>query len=315
VTAGAARELGVDGPVTRAALKGAKAPANAVYAELSRLGNVPVDDAFRQQIAGIRNPGAGSFAFDMPADIAHLKEGYGALQNFDAGDAVEKVRQLRRDANTNLGARYNPGQQALGHAQRAVADAIEGQLERHVAATSGPSDLLQRYRAARVQLAKINTVEQALRAGKGQSVSALNLGKQLDRGAPLSGNLRAIAEAAQHFPRALQDLSKIRDAGPFSNLDFKLEGGLGLLKPVAALKALPVLAAQPLMRAFLGSDLYQDAAFGGRPYVPPGELRLASRALPAMAADQYQKGVASLLARPPMFGLPRALGPPLAGAR
>lgn len=241
VTRLAGREIGVNGPVTRASVQAAKAAPDAVYAQVARLGNVPVDDAFRQQIACISNPGAGSFAFDTPADIARLKEGYGALQNFDAGDAVAKVRQLRRDAGANVGARYNPGQQALGHAQKAVADAIENQLERHVAATGGPSDLLSRYRDARTQLAKINTVSQALNAGKGQSVSALNLAKQFDRGAPLSGNLLTIAEAAQHFPRALQDLHKIRDAGPLSALDLKLEGGLGVLKPLAALKAAPLI--------------------------------------------------------------------------
>ena len=280
----AGKDLGIDGPITRAALKDAKAAPNAVYSEVARLGNVPVDDAFRQKIAAIANPGGASFGFDTPADIARLKEGYGSLENFDAGDAVSKARQLRRDAGANIGARYNPMQQALGHAQRAVADALEDQLERHVSATGGPSDLLKRYRDARVQLAKINSVDQALRAGKGQ-VSALNLAKQLDRGAPLSGNLRDVAEAAQHFPRALQDLSKIRNEGPLSALDLKLEGGLGILKPLAALKALPAFALPPVVRAILGSDAYQDAAFGprGAPE-PPTPVELGARALPAVAA-------------------------------
>ena len=280
----AGEDLGIDGPLSRAALKDAKAAPNAVYGEVAKLGNVPVDDAFRQKIAAIANPGGGSFGFDTPADIARLKEGYGSLENFDAGDAVSKARQLRRDASSNIGARYNPMQQALGHAQRAVADALEDQLERHVAATGGPSDLLKRYRDARVQLAKINSVDQALRAGKGQ-VSALNLAKQLDRGAPLSGNLRDVAEAAQHFPRALQDLSKIRNEGPLSALDLKLEGGLGILKPLAALKALPAFALPPVVRAILGSDLYQDAAFGPREApTPPTPSELGARALPAVAA-------------------------------
>ena len=292
----AGEDLGIDGPLSRAALKDAKAAPNAVYGEVAKLGNVPVDDAFRQKIAAIANPGGGSFGFDTPADIARLKEGYGSLENFDAGDAVAKARQLRRDAGANIGARYNPMQQALGHAQRAVADALEDQLERHVAATGGPSDLLQRYRDARVQLAKINTVDQALRAGKGQ-VSALNLAKQLDRGAPLSGNLRDVAEAAQHFPRALQDLSKIRNEGPLSALDLKLEGGLGILKPLAALKALPAFALPPVVRAILGSDLYQDAAFGprGAPE-PPSALRLSGRALPLITAGKPPSSLARLLA-------------------
>jgi hypothetical protein len=503
VTEAAARDIGIQGPLTRASVQAAKAAPNAVYAEVSRLGQIPTDDAFRQQVAAVHNPGAGSFAFDVPPDIARLKEGYGSIKSFDAGDAVHQVRTLRRDANVNLGGRYDPATQALGRAQRAIADALEGQIDRHLqavaagrapvaaaaeraplaydsakaplpprnmtepdatqdsilqflakhpkgissveaeaqgldpadmrgsaarvgikrafraggmsfdqaaealhqagfpvadergayspnvlldaidrelhgkpvysmantraaaemaheAATAPPAagappdltdltneamkadpqrtqaildgwsddspatvarvqqdlqavadsakpapprnDLIDRYRTARTTLAKINNVEQALKAGKGQAVSALNLAKQLERGAPLTGDLRAIAEAAQHFPRAVQDLAKIRDAGPFSNLDFKLEGGLGILKPIAALKAIPMLAAQPLLRGILGSDLYQDAAFGapGGP-VSPSALRLAGRALPAVAAGRltHQGGVAGLLASRP----------------
>ena len=280
----AGEDLGIEGRLTRARLTDAKAAPNAVYAEVSRLGNIPVDDAFRQKIAGIENPTGRSFDFDTPPDIARLKEGYGSLQRFDADEAVEKVRRLRRRANANIKVTDDPDKQALGYAQRTVADALEDQLERHVAATGGPSDLLQRYRDARVQLAKINAVDQALRAGKGQ-VSALNLAKQLDRGTPLSGNLRAVAEAAQHFPRAMQDLSKIRNEGPLSALDLKLEGGLGILKPLAALKALPAFALPPVVRAILGSDLYQDAAFGPREApTPPTPIKLGARALPAVAA-------------------------------
>ncbi len=513
VTEAAGRDIGVRGPVTRASIQAAKVAPNAVYGEVARLGTIPTDDAFRAQIAAIHNPGAGSFAFDVPPDIARLKEGYGALKNFDAADAVHQVRTLRKDSNANLGGPYDPARQALGRAQRSIADALEGQIDRHlqavsagrapVAAERAPlaydpnraplaprnmvtpdatqdsilqflakherglssvegvaqgldpadmggsaarvglkrafrrggmsfdqaaealhqagypvadeagrydpnvllnavdselrgkpvysmantrqaaelaheaatapasaaeppdltdltseamkadpqraqaildgwsddspetiarvqrdlravadsakpppphNDLIDRYRTARTQLAKINNVEQALRAGKGQAVSALNLAKQLDRGAPLTGNLRAIAEAAQHFPRAVQDLAKIRDSGPFSALDAKLETGLGVLHPVAALKAIPALAAQPLLRAVLGSDLYQDAAFGASGAdSSPSALRLASRALPttsmgfsaphaplaALLAGQGlpQQGLAALLAR------------------
>ena len=160
----ASEDLGIDGPVSRAALKDAKAAPNAVYSEVAKLGNVPVDDAFRQKIAAIANPGGGSFGFDTPADIARLKEGYGSLENFDAGDAVAKVRQLRRDAGANIGARYNPMQQALGHAQRAVADALEDQIDRHLQAiANGRAPTVERtapvYDPAKAPLPKRNMVE------------------------------------------------------------------------------------------------------------------------------------------------------------
>ena len=291
------KQIGIQGPVTAESLEAAKVPHNAVYDEVSKLGRIPTDDAYRASIVQLSPPGGDSFAFDTPPAIAQLRQSYGSLPEFDAKDAVDKVRQLRRDASANIGARYNPEQQALGFAQKHIANALEGQLQRHIqnVVTSTPAgetpsidpSLMNRFAEARQKLAQINSVQKAFKAAKGEGISALNLAKQLDHNTPMVGPMRTIAEAAQRFPRAFQDMSKIRDSGPFSNLDWKLEGGLGALSPLAAIKTFPLLATPIGLRALLGSDLYQHMAFDPRLPTSP-MMQGIGATMPFMSGDPRQ---------------------------
>ena len=295
-----ADQLGIKGPVTQAALDAAKAPHNAIYDQVSKLGEVPTDDDYRASIGSIQTPGGTSFAFDTPQEIERLKQGYGGMASFDAKDAVAKVRQLRRDASANIGAPYNPERQSLGFAQRQVAEALDNQLERHVANLSAQGndvdpELIQKLRSARKSLAQINSAEQAFKAGGKLGFSAPNLAKQAERGVPLSGAMKQGAEAASQFPRAFQPLNKIRDGGPLSNLDLKMEGGIGAINLLAAMKAAPLLFTSPLIRGVLGSDMYQRAAFD----TPKGPafpaLYGASRAFPFLQPQQ-KTPISTLLA-------------------
>lgn len=395
VTDVAARDVGINGPVNAESIAAAKAVPNSVYDEVSQLGQIPTDAAYRGVVSGSRAPGVASFPKAADARIAGLREAY-SVPSFDAGDAIAKIRELRQEGNARVyGGKYDPAESAYGHAQLAISRALENQIDRHLQSLAsgerpGPvtldqaplsnnasgesaaseeavnrtaaeraagrdrflidsdgratpligvdaadarapagslivqrgvgaqpltildrgglpatqargllnraqqlhgltadegepigarpetaptqrapssaradwaaqaSDLIPRYRAARAALAKINNFERAWRGGQGEGVSAKSLAKQLDRGAPLTGGLRTIAEAAQRFPRAFQDLHKIRDNGPFSNLDLKIAGPLAFLKPEALL---PFLG-PPGIRALLGSDRYQRRAFG-----------------------------------------------------
>lgn len=263
VNALAKDEIGIpqDQPLNASTLKAAKSAPNAVYDAVSKLGDVPTDAQFTADIAKVANrTGSDSFAFDTPAAVDKLKSGYGGIQSFDAGDAVAKVRQLRSDAGRNIKAQ-DPEQNAVGYAQRQVADALEAQLERYTQRLSQlpgsgvAPDLVTQLRGARMQLAKIHSVEDAL---DGSNISAKQLAKQQDRGVPLSGNLRTIADAYQNFDRSLQDVSKIRDSSPFGVLDLGYGAAAGVAHPAAASAVL----ARPLARAALTSDLYQK--FGVR---------------------------------------------------
>jgi hypothetical protein len=260
----AAQEVGLDPTktITDQALNKAKQPHNAVYDEVGKtLGTLPTDDQFRSDIAAIGSPGGESFAFDANPQIEALKSGYGGVRSFTADDALAKMRQLRRDASQNLRAPYNPELQAKGSAQQAVADALEGQMDRAAQASTQP-DLLDRFRTARTQLAKIANVQNAL--DEQGNVSARALGKAADKGAPLTGRLGIIADTARAFPNVTGDLTALKQRSGFTvpELAFATTEGLGSMAaghPGAAALGLGAIAARHLGRAVLGSDLYQNA--------------------------------------------------------
>lgn len=264
IDAAAAQEIGLaagERP-TRAALAAKKSEAGSVYGEVAKLGPVKTDSAYRKAMGSIDDrTGAGSFAEDTPPAVSRLKTIYAGKSEFDAADAVAKVRQLRADASKNIKAVNAPEQNALGHAQRRVADTLDDQLER-TAQARGADDLVSRYRAARVQLAKIHSVEDAIR---GQNISAKVLSQQQKRGAPLSGKLKDIADTYDSFDRVLQDVSKIRDSGPLSVVDYLVGAGAALHNPLLATAAL----SRPLVRAGLASDLYHGVKRGSARGVSP----------------------------------------------
>ena len=78
-------------------------------------------------------------------------------------------------------------------------------------AASNPQ-LVQQLKDARVQIAKIHSVENATNVGTG-SVDASALGRALDRGAPLSGELKTLAQFQQAFPQYMREGSKIPTPG------------------------------------------------------------------------------------------------------
>lgn len=280
VDAAAAAEIGLPEGVrpTRDVLAQKSKEASGVYKEVAALGKVQTDPQYAEAIANIADrSGAGSFAEDTPAAVTRLKEIYGSKSEFDAQDAVSKVRQLRADASKNIKAPNAPEQNAIGHAQRQLATALDEQMER-AAQARGQTDLVQRYRAARQQLAKIHSVDDAIR---GSNISAKALAQQQKRGVPLSGKLKDIADSYGSFDRVLQEPGKIRDSGPLGVVDYMVGAGAAVHNPVLAAAAL----SRPGVRGILASDLYQNAKRGIatdlpkaplaapiRPFVIPGTL-------------------------------------------
>jgi hypothetical protein len=202
------------------------------------------------------------------------------MPSIDAADAVADIRQLRADATKNIKAPFAPVQNSLGYTQRQIATALEEQIDSHIQATPGlPNDLITQFRDARVQLAKIHSVEDAM---EGPHVSAGALNKQ----PYLSGNLKTISNAYENFPRALQDVSRIRDSGPFGVLDYGFGVAGGLAHPGFA----TAILARPMVRAALGSKLYQSSAIGGKPLFSPTSPALsgASSSIPVLTQEQQQ---------------------------
>ena len=120
-------------------------------------------------------------------------------KEFDADSGISMIQQLRDDASSA----YAKGDKSLGKALKGAAGAIEDEIEAHLSAT-GQGDALKTFREARTKIAKTFSVEKALNEATG-NVSAQKLARQLDRGAPLSGELRDIALAAKLPGASLAD--------------------------------------------------------------------------------------------------------------
>lgn len=246
-----------DGQITKEAVSALKKPYNDVYAEVAKLGEVPVTDAFRADISKIgRTPGK-SFQKDTNKSVEDLRSAYIDESSFNASDAVLKVRELRYKANKNISNR-DPALQELGRAQRDIAEAIDNQLERH-ASVQGKTELVKNYRNARQELARLNSLDTAIR---GNEVSAPILAKMLERGVPLSGSLRTIAKTAQEFPNVMREGRKVKGNTPVNMWETTMGavgGGTALLgSPLAAAPMVASAIARPIARSVLTSDRYQN---------------------------------------------------------
>lgn len=177
------------------------------------------------------------------ADIESLKS-----PEFDAASAVAKIKTLRADADAAFGS----GNKDLGQALKGGANALEDAIDTHLTSIGAPADLLGNFRDARQLIAKTYTVQKALNDATGD-VSAQVLGKQLQKGKPLTGDLLTIAQANSAFPKALQSLKEAPKA--LSPLDYM--GGI-VAATATGHPALGVgIAARPAIRAGILSDPYQ----------------------------------------------------------
>lgn len=196
-------------------------------------------------------------------DINSLKTGA-----FDAGDAIETIKVLRNDAD----AAYRAGDNLSGKAYKKAASALEQAIDDHLVASGAPTDLLKGYREARQQIAKSYAIEKALNPQTG-SVNAQKLAKDLERGKPLVGDLRQIAEFSQAFPRSTQALKESPKA--LSPLDWAVAATTGTAtgNPLA----LATMAARPVARSVLLSNPVQRASLN-----PGFKPSLASRVVPGL---------------------------------
>lgn len=262
----AAQELGISGPITDQTLSVAKNAANQKYEAVRNMGRGATDDEYKQAIrsAGGRSD---SVAADFPEDtnpaVENLRTAY-LKDSFDSSSAITKIRELRVKAGKNIKS-MDPQQNELGYAQRQVANALESQLERWAGQTDNPQ-MVADFRAARTQLAKIHTIEDAL--GPSGNVSAQWVAKAADRGVPLSGGLKTIADSYRSFPKALRDVDNLGGHSPFSTVDY-LAGAAGALHnpPLAA-----AVLARPLARQAIASEAFQKASITPRSTTPKPSL-------------------------------------------
>lgn len=143
-------------------------------------------------------------------------------------------------------------------ASEKLAESLEQKIQ-SAANEMGRPELAQALMDSRVQIAKAHEIEKALNLADG-NVSAPVLGRALDRGAPLTGDLKTAAKFQQAFPAFAREGASVPAAGvsklkAFSSLGLGL-GGYGTLgAPGAALAAAPF--ASDAARAAILSRPYQ----------------------------------------------------------
>jgi hypothetical protein len=241
------------------------------YAPIRAAGTVQADQTFvkaldniaaTQQGAAKSFPGLGeNGVVDL---VAKLKQ-----PTFDAGDAIDATRVLREAADKA----YRQGDKTLGKASKQAADALEDQLERHLTAAGNP-DALKAFRDARTLIAKTYSVQSGLNSQTG-NVSAQALAKQLQKGKPLSGDLRTIAQTADAFPKATQALKEAPKA--LSPLDMVVAGG-------------GAVSGNPLMMAWLGRPLARNALLSA-----PVQARALQQSAPVPLTQATQRALENRL--------------------
>jgi hypothetical protein len=176
---------------------------------------------------------------------------------------IDDLQNVRADARDYWRAYQGPNGRPQDRRDATAADnrvgAIEAQIEA-AARNSGVPGLVDRIRAARRDIARVHDVERGLNVGTGD-VSAPVLGRALDRGSPLSGDLRTAGAMQQAFPRAMREGATVPEAG-VSKSEWLAALGLGTGGFAAAgpygamLGALPFLSGP--VRAGLLSGPFQN---------------------------------------------------------
>lgn len=175
------------------------------YEPVANVGNIPVDNDYLTALQNIETRYVGaarSFPGAVPNNVQRIVN-ENLVNNFDSGDAIARIRTLRDDAS----AAFRRGENNIGQANNAVARALEDQIERHLASTGRQgAQMLTNFREARRRMAISHTLEDAMREGTG-SVDARKLAAALNKGAPLTGDLRTMAQFANTFPKVSAGIS------------------------------------------------------------------------------------------------------------
>lgn len=237
----AARALGLadDTPITENVLQDIRRQAVSTgYDPIRGVGRIPTDDIFQESLDR-----AGMSLKDMADDFPGLVDDQvddliKSVRNesFDSRSGLAAIKTLRSKASKF----FRDGDYEAGRAARDVAEAVEEQIERHLDSLGGDgANLLDNFREARRLLAKSHSIEDSLNGVS--NIDAVNLGRQLKRGSPLTEELEQIARFGQEFPDVAK-VPKSGDANPLTILDIA-SGSFG---------AGGLLAGGPMSMALMG---------------------------------------------------------------
>jgi hypothetical protein len=269
----AAKSLGLaeDTVITPQVLADLRTTAGDAYKNLGFAGQVITDKSYANALDDIAKPfvvAAKGFPDAPPSPVLNLVQSLKS-PSFDATAGIEKIRQLRTAADDA----FRSGNTDIGRASKKAAEAIENALENHLSKT-GQSDLLSKFKDARQLIAKTYSVEKAANATTG-TIDAKKLAAQLQRGKPLSAELKDIAQFSQAFPKASQATESMGSLPQLSPLDYfaGLVGGVSTGGAGAgAILARPALRAAALSSPVQNRLIPNTAA----PFLTPLQRNLAT---------------------------------------
>lgn len=289
----AKRALGLtdDAVLSDAAIEAVRRSAGKAYAAVADI-QVPLKATprYRAQVAKLGDEWAKA-ADEFPELVKNdailaLRQAL-TKDEMSASGAIAAVRKLRFDAKANLRS-AEPERLALGLAQRRAAEAVDELVETNLS-RAGQKKIAESYKQARVLIAKTHDVEAALNDATG-NVSARYLAGIMDRGAPLTGELRRIARFAQAFPRAAQNVDAIGSQPAISPLDTAAAGigaaASGRPEVIGALVGRPIVRAAVLSRPYQAAAVVPHTPKARLPVKRAPEIGEAARRLPAPAAVQ-----------------------------
>jgi hypothetical protein len=223
----ASKSLGLpeDTIITPEVLTNIRTKAGQAYENLGATGTIKTSPKFIQALDEIKPyKDAMQSAKDFPTAqqnpiinvVDELKQ-----KSFDVNSAVSKINVLRNDADIA----YKAGNKDLGKANKEASKVLENTIENYLSNTK-QTELLQKFRDARQTIAKTYSVENALNQTTG-AIDAKKLAAQLQKGKPLSGELKQSAQFAQAFPTAAQTTERMGSIPQTSPLDLYASLGLG----------------------------------------------------------------------------------------
>jgi hypothetical protein len=165
------------------------------------------------------------------------------IQSYSGADALKEIKALRSEATAN----FKPGgDPILGEAQRRVATALEDNIETNLKGLG--SELLGRFREARVGLAKNFAVERMLADPSTGVVSTAKAAALERAGTPLTDELKTIARAGSPLFSRATGVPSRGNPPPINYGDSMFLGAGGLSAPFtggagAALAGIPVARA------------------------------------------------------------------------
>lgn len=223
-----------------------------LYAGLTDTGMLKMSSKYSEALDDIAKPfvtAAKGFPESTPSPVIDLVNSLKS-NSFDASSAVSMIKQLRTGADDA----FRSGNTDVGRASKSIANLLENTVEDHLKKT-GSADLLKEFRNSRQLIAKTYSIEKALNQTTG-SVDAVKLAGQLQKGKPLSGEIRQAAQFAQAFPKAARTPEQMGSLPQFSPLDVTAGAGISAILQNPAYLA--TLGIRPAARATALSPYIQN---------------------------------------------------------